>query len=132
MLQSSIVIFSFCLCEYLPNLSLILLLIVFKRTIYHDYSLLGPGDIWSGFEGGIIKVWPWEAVQKSLSLSSDETHIASLLVERSLVNLRSQVTVNGACSISSSDVKCLLSDHVRAKVWASGSLSFSLWYVFSR
>ncbi|XP_049397510.1 type I inositol polyphosphate 5-phosphatase 13-like isoform X1 [Solanum stenotomum] len=85
------------------------------------------GDIWSGFEGGIIKVWPWEAVQKSLSLSSDETHIASLLVERSLVNLRSQVTVNGVCSISSSDVKCLLSDHVRAKVWASGSLSFSLW-----
>ncbi|XP_055813034.1 type I inositol polyphosphate 5-phosphatase 12-like [Solanum dulcamara] len=85
------------------------------------------GDIWSGFEGGIIKVWPREAVQKSLSLSSDETHIASLLVERSLVNLRSQVTVNGVCNISSSDVKCLLSDHVRGKVWASGSLSFSLW-----
>ncbi|KAM3199587.1 type I inositol polyphosphate 5-phosphatase 12-like isoform X1 [Capsicum annuum] len=87
------------------------------------------GDIWSGFEGGIIKVWPREAVQKSLSLSSDETqtHIATLLVERSFVNLRSQVTVNGVCNISSSDVNCLLSDYVRAKMWASGSLSFSLW-----
>ncbi|CAN4095624.1 unnamed protein product [Withania somnifera] len=60
------------------------------------------GDIWSGFEGGFIKVWPREAVQKS-----------------SCVNLRRQVTVN--------DVNCLLSDHARTKVWASGSLSFSLW-----
>ncbi|MCD9642419.1 hypothetical protein HAX54_029245 [Datura stramonium] len=85
------------------------------------------GDIWSGFEGGIIKVWPREAVQKSLSLSPDESHMASLLVERECVNLKSQVTVNGVCNISSSDVQCLLSDHVRAKVWASGSLSFSLW-----
>ncbi|XP_059287735.1 type I inositol polyphosphate 5-phosphatase 12-like isoform X1 [Lycium ferocissimum] len=85
------------------------------------------GDIWSGFEGGIIKVWPREAVQKSLSLLPEETYLASLLVEKSFVNLRSQVTVNGACNISSSDVKCLLSDHGRAKVWASGSLSFSLW-----
>ncbi|KAJ8539678.1 hypothetical protein K7X08_013930 [Anisodus acutangulus] len=85
------------------------------------------GDIWSGFEGGIIKVLPWEAVQKSLSLSPEEAHMAVLLAEKSFVNLRSQVTVNGVCNISSSDVKCLLSDHVRAKVWASGSLSFSLW-----
>ncbi|KAJ8561237.1 hypothetical protein K7X08_027427 [Anisodus acutangulus] len=85
------------------------------------------GDIWSGFEGGIIKVLPREAVQKSLSRSPEETHMASLLVEKSFVNLRSQVTVNGVCNISSSDVKCLLSDHGRAKVWASGSLSFSLW-----
>ncbi|KAK4374215.1 hypothetical protein RND71_004892 [Anisodus tanguticus] len=53
--------------------------------------------------------------------------MASLLVEKSFVNLRSQVTVNGVCNISSSDMKCLLSDHGRAKVWASGSLSFSLW-----
>ncbi|XP_075097369.1 type I inositol polyphosphate 5-phosphatase 13-like isoform X1 [Nicotiana tabacum] len=85
------------------------------------------GDIWSGFEGGIIEIWPREAVNKSLSLSPEETHMAALLVERSFVNLRSQVTVNGVCNISSSDVKCLLSDHVRGKIWAAGSLSFSLW-----
>lgn len=87
------------------------------------------GDIWSGFEGGFIKVWPWEAIEKSLSLSPEERHMASLLVERSFIDLRSQVTINGACNISSSDVKSLLSDNVRAKVWAVGSSSFSLWYV---
>uniref|UniRef100_A0A5B7APF2 Putative type I inositol 1,4,5-trisphosphate 5-phosphatase 12-like n=1 Tax=Davidia involucrata TaxID=16924 RepID=A0A5B7APF2_DAVIN len=85
------------------------------------------GDLWSGSEGGVLKIWPWEAIEKSLSLSPEERHMAALLVERSFIDLRSQVTVNGVCNISSSDVKCLLSDNVRAKVWASGSLSFSLW-----
>nr|XP_027120743.1 type I inositol polyphosphate 5-phosphatase 12-like [Coffea arabica] len=85
------------------------------------------GDIWSGSEGGVIKVWPWEAVEKSLSLSPEERHMAALLVERSSVDLRSQVTVNGVCNISSSDIKCLLSDNLRARIWAAASLSFSLW-----
>ncbi|OIT01920.1 PREDICTED: type I inositol polyphosphate 5-phosphatase 12-like isoform X2 [Nicotiana attenuata] len=85
------------------------------------------GDIWSGSEGGNIRVWPWESVEKSLSLSPEEKHMAALLVERSSIDLRSQVTINGVCNISSSDVKCLLSDHIRAKVWAAGSASFSLW-----
>ncbi|KAL1561427.1 phosphoinositide 5-phosphatase [Salvia divinorum] len=85
------------------------------------------GDIWTGSEGGSIKVWPWEAVEKSLSLPPVEKHMATLLVERSCIDLRSHVTVNGTCSVSSSDVKALLSDHVRAKVWAVGSSSFSLW-----
>ncbi|KAI3459867.1 hypothetical protein Pfo_016530 [Paulownia fortunei] len=85
------------------------------------------GDIWSGSEGGVIRVWPWEAVEKSLSLSPEEKHMATLLVERSVIDLKSQVTVNGVCNISSSDVKCLLSDNARARVWAVGSLSFSLW-----
>ena len=53
--------------------------------------------------------------------------MAALLVERSFVDLRSQVSVNGVCSISSQDIKCLLSDNVRAKVWSAGSMSFSLW-----
>lgn len=75
-------------------------------------------------------MWPWESVEKSLSLSPEERHMAALLVERSFIDLRSQVTVNGVCNISSSDVKVLLSDNVRAKMWASTSLSFSLWYVF--
>ncbi|KAJ9173933.1 hypothetical protein P3X46_017017 [Hevea brasiliensis] len=85
------------------------------------------GDLWSGGEGGVIKIWPWESIEKSLSLSPEEKHMAALLVERSNIDLRSQVTVNGACSISSSDVKCLLSDKVRAKVWCAQSMYFSLW-----
>ncbi|KAM0065072.1 putative inositol-polyphosphate 5-phosphatase transcription factor WD40-like family [Helianthus debilis subsp. tardiflorus] len=85
------------------------------------------GDIWAGFENGVIKVWPWDSVEKSLALSPEERHMAALLVERSGVDLKSQATSNGVCSISSSDVKYLLSDNVRSKVWAAGSLSFSLW-----
>lgn len=54
--------------------------------------------------------------------------MAALLVERSFIDLRTQVTVNGVCSISSQEVKCLLSDHIRARVWCAGPLSFSLWY----
>ncbi|KAI3470298.1 hypothetical protein Pfo_026961 [Paulownia fortunei] len=90
------------------------------------------GDIWSGSEGGVIRVWPWESLEKSLSLSPEERRMAALLVERSVIDLRAQVTVNGVCNISSSDVKCLLSDNVRAKVWAAGSLSFSLWNARTR
>ncbi|KAF5728757.1 Endonuclease/exonuclease/phosphatase family protein isoform 7 [Tripterygium wilfordii] len=85
------------------------------------------GDLWSGSEGGIIKIWPWESMEKSLSLSPEEKHMAALLVERSSIDLRSQVTINGTCSISSSDVKCLLSDNVRAKVWCAQPSSFSIW-----
>ncbi|XP_023545043.1 type I inositol polyphosphate 5-phosphatase 12-like isoform X1 [Cucurbita pepo subsp. pepo] len=90
-------------------------------------TLTTYGDLWTGAEGGIIKVWPWEAIEKSLCLSSGERHMAALLVERSYIDLRSQVTVNGVCSISSQDVKCVLADNVRAKVWCAGALSFSLW-----
>ncbi|XVE62110.1 hypothetical protein DITRI_Ditri06bG0092900 [Diplodiscus trichospermus] len=85
------------------------------------------GDLWSGGEGGVVKIWPWESIEKSLSLRPEEKHMAALLVERSFIDLRSQVTVNGNCSISSSDVKCLVSDHVRAKVWCAQPLFFSLW-----
>ncbi|XP_030937887.1 type I inositol polyphosphate 5-phosphatase 12 isoform X2 [Quercus lobata] len=89
--------------------------------------LTSHGDLWSGAEGGIIKIWPWESIEKSLSLKAEERHMAALLVERSFVDLRSQVSVNGVCSISSQDIKCLLSDTVRAKVWSAGPMSFSLW-----
>ncbi|KAL8204552.1 hypothetical protein R6Q57_010175 [Mikania cordata] len=85
------------------------------------------GDLWTGSENGMIKVWPWDSVEKSLSLSPEERHMAALLLERSCIDLKSQVTVNGVCSISSSDVKYLLSDNVKSKIWAASSLSFSLW-----
>ncbi|KAI3511418.1 hypothetical protein L1887_18571 [Cichorium endivia] len=99
---------------------------------YHRGSVLSMctssyGDIWAGSENGAIKVWPWEAVEKSLALSPEERHMAALLVERSSIDLKSQATVNGVSNISSSDVKFLLSDKVKAKVWAAGSISFSLW-----
>ncbi|KAJ6370590.1 hypothetical protein OIU76_028802 [Salix suchowensis] len=85
------------------------------------------GDLWSGGENGIIRIWPWDAIEKSLSLSQEEKHMAALLVERSCIDLRSQVTVNGACSISSSDIKCLVADNVRARIWCAQPLSFTLW-----
>ncbi|KAF6150721.1 hypothetical protein GIB67_020804 [Kingdonia uniflora] len=85
------------------------------------------GDLWSGSEGGIIKVWPWESIEKSFSLPTEERHMASLLVERSYIDLRIQVTVNGVCPLPITDVKYLLSDNSRAKVWSSGYLSFALW-----
>ncbi|CAN8306183.1 unnamed protein product [Cochlearia groenlandica] len=85
------------------------------------------GDMWSCSEGGVIKIWPWDSLEKSLLLKQEEKHMAALLVERSAIDLRSQVTVNGTCSISSSEVKYLLVDSVRAKVWAVQSLSFSIW-----
>lgn len=85
------------------------------------------GDIWTGSEGGVIKIWPWESIEKSLSLSPEERHMATLLVERSYIDLRSRVTVNGVCSLSSQEVKCLLSDNAKARVWCTSPQSFSLW-----
>ncbi|XP_051118075.1 type I inositol polyphosphate 5-phosphatase 12-like isoform X2 [Andrographis paniculata] len=85
------------------------------------------GDIWSGTENGYIKVWPWEAVEKSMSMSPEEKHMASLLVEKSIIDLKSQAANSGPCSIPSSDVKCLLSDNVRGRIWGVCSMAFSLW-----
>lgn len=75
-----------------------------------------------------MKIWPWEALEKSLSLTVGEKHMASLLVERSYIDLKSQVTQNGAYnSIFSSDIKYMLSDLVGAKVWTASYQSFALW-----
>ncbi|KAK1291276.1 Type I inositol 1,4,5-trisphosphate 5-phosphatase 12 [Acorus calamus] len=90
-------------------------------------TMTSYGDLWSSSEGGVIKAWPWEAIDKSLSLSTEERHMAALLVERSYIDLGSQVTVGGASSLPASDVKYLLSDNSRAKVWSGGYQSFALW-----
>ncbi|KAL8160473.1 hypothetical protein V2J09_002010 [Rumex salicifolius] len=74
------------------------------------------GDIWSGSEGGVIKIWPWDAIEKSLRMRADEKHMTAYVIEKSCVDLRSHVTVNGVCNISSSDVKVILSDHCRGKM----------------
>ncbi|KAF5199379.1 Type i inositol polyphosphate 5-phosphatase, partial [Thalictrum thalictroides] len=84
-------------------------------------------DLWSGCEGGIVKVWPWEKMEKYFSLKADEKHMASLLLERSYIDLRTQVTVNGVCPLSHADVHYMLVDNSRGKVWSAGYQSFSLW-----
>lgn len=56
--------------------------------------------------------------------------MAALLVERSYVDLRSQVTVGGVCSLPASDIKYMVADNSRSKVWSASSLTFALWYAF--
>lgn len=86
------------------------------------------GDLWSGSEGGAITAWPFEAIEKSLSLTVEEGHMSGLIVERSYIDLRSQVTSKGiCCNIFSADVKYLLSDHSGTNVWSAGYLSFAIW-----
>ncbi|KAG4919690.1 hypothetical protein JHK85_057971 [Glycine max] len=85
------------------------------------------GDLWSGSEGGGIKIWPLEAVEKSIHLTKEERHSAAIFVERSYVDLRSQLSTNGFSNMLTSDVKYLVSDNSRAKVWSAGYFSFALW-----
>ncbi|XP_028807480.1 type II inositol polyphosphate 5-phosphatase 15 [Neltuma alba] len=90
-------------------------------------TITSYGDLWSGSEGGAIKIWPWEAVEKSISLTTEERHTAALLVERSYVDLRNQLSANGFHNMLTSDIKYLVSDNSRAKVWSAGFFSFALW-----
>lgn len=93
-------------------------------------TMTSYGDLWSGSEGGAIKIWPWEAIEKSLSLTIAERHMAALLVERSYIDLRSQAALNGVGSCNNmftSDVKFMISDYCRAKVWSAGYMSFAMW-----
>ncbi|KAJ4805284.1 Endonuclease/exonuclease/phosphatase family protein [Rhynchospora pubera] len=90
------------------------------------------GEIWTGSEGGAIRAWPWDAIQKSLSLSTEEKHMAALLVERSYVDLKNQVTVNGVCPLPASDVKHMVADYSRSKVWTATSLTFAVWDAHTR
>ncbi|XP_004302174.1 PREDICTED: type II inositol 1,4,5-trisphosphate 5-phosphatase FRA3-like [Fragaria vesca subsp. vesca] len=85
------------------------------------------GDLWSGSEGGVIKIWPWEAIEKALSLTIEERLVSSLLVERSYIDPWTQVAVNGFTNVLTWDVRYLLSDSSSAKVWSAGYLSFALW-----
>ncbi|XP_062195517.1 type II inositol polyphosphate 5-phosphatase 15-like isoform X2 [Phragmites australis] len=98
-----------------------------SRTPVLAIVVTSYGEIWSGSEGGIIKAWPWDAIAKSLSLTQEEKHIAALLVERAYVDLRNHATVGNMCSLPSADVKHMLADHCRAKVWSLTSMTFALW-----
>ncbi|XP_065873239.1 type II inositol polyphosphate 5-phosphatase 15 isoform X2 [Euphorbia lathyris] len=85
------------------------------------------GDLWSGSEGGAIKIWLWEAIEKSFNFTEEERHMAALFLERSYIDPKSQVNVNCFANAITSDVKYLLSDNSKAKVWSAGYLSFALW-----
>ncbi|XP_015572218.1 type II inositol polyphosphate 5-phosphatase 15 isoform X2 [Ricinus communis] len=105
--------------------------------IAHRSSILSMlitsyGDLWSGSEGGAIKIWPWESIHTSFSFTEDERHLASLTVERSYIDPKAQFALNGFSNALSSDIRYLLSDHSRAKVWTAGYFSFALWDARSR
>lgn len=89
--------------------------------------MTSSGDLWSGSEGGVIMVWPWESIEKSMALTVEERHLAALVVERSCIDLKSQVTGNSVFNIFTSDVKHMWSGHSGTKVWSAGYLSFALW-----
>ncbi|TVU04987.1 hypothetical protein EJB05_48134, partial [Eragrostis curvula] len=99
----------------------------FSRTPVLSIVITSYGEIWSGSEGGIIKAWPWDAIAKSLSLTQEEKHMAALLVESSFVDLRNHATVGNMCSLPTADVKHMLADHCRAKVWSLTSMTFAIW-----
>ncbi|RWV94345.1 hypothetical protein GW17_00043124 [Ensete ventricosum] len=97
-----------------------------SASAYAAIDATNIGEIWSGSEGGVIRAWPWDAIEKALSLSVEERHMAALLVERSYIDLRSQVTVGGVCNLPAVDVKYMASDNCRSKVWSAGTLTFAL------
>ncbi|KAJ1269257.1 hypothetical protein BS78_07G197100 [Paspalum vaginatum] len=99
----------------------------YARTPVLAIVITSYGEIWSGSEGGIIKAWPWGAIAKSLTFTSGEKHTAALLVEKAYIDLRNNATVGNMCSLPAADVKHMLADHCRAKVWSVTSTAFALW-----
>ncbi|XP_015611230.1 type I inositol polyphosphate 5-phosphatase 13 [Oryza sativa Japonica Group] len=99
----------------------------YGRTPVLSMVVTSYGEIWSGSEGGVIKAWPYDAIAKSLSLSPEERHMAALLVERAYIDLRNHCTVGNVCSLPASDVKHMLADYSRAKVWTVTSMTFAIW-----
>ncbi|CAL9046601.1 type II inositol polyphosphate 5-phosphatase 15-like [Musa acuminata AAA Group] len=97
------------------------------RSPVLSMAITSHGELWSGTEGGVIKAWSCKAIYKCFTLRKDERHMASLLIERSSVDLRSLVTVGGVCSLPTADIRYLLSDNFSSKVWSSSCLLFALW-----
>jgi hypothetical protein len=57
--------------------------------------------------------------------------MASLLLEKSYIDLRNHATVSNVCSLPTADVKHMLADHCGAKVWSITSMAFALWYALT-
>ncbi|XP_050206188.1 type II inositol polyphosphate 5-phosphatase 15-like [Mercurialis annua] len=94
--------------------------------------LTSYGDLWSGSEAGALRIWPWEAIHKSFSLTKQQRHIASLSLERSFIDPKTQLSLAGFCNALNSDIRYLLSDHSGANVWSVSYLSFALWDAHTR
>lgn len=90
-------------------------------------AISSHGDLWSGSEGGSIKIWPWDAIERSLSLSAEERHIAVSSLERSYMEPQNQVNPIGFVNSLAADVKHLLSDHSKGRMWSACYNSFALW-----
>ncbi|KAF3323728.1 type I inositol 1,4,5-trisphosphate 5-phosphatase 13-like protein [Carex littledalei] len=98
-----------------------------QRVPVLSMVLTSYGELWSGSEGGVIKVWSAEAIKECLSLQKEEKHKATFLLERTCIDLRTLVSDGGSCPLPVVDIKLLLSDNSGSKVWSGGYLSFALW-----
>uniref|UniRef100_A0A0D3H2B3 Inositol polyphosphate-related phosphatase domain-containing protein n=1 Tax=Oryza barthii TaxID=65489 RepID=A0A0D3H2B3_9ORYZ len=98
-----------------------------SRTPVLSMVITSYGEIWSGSEGGVIKAWPWDVIAKSLSLMPEEKHVAALRIERSYIDLRNNAAAGNISSFPAADVKHMLADHSRAKVWCLTSMAFAVW-----
>lgn len=98
-----------------------------SRTPVLSMVITSYGEIWSGSEGGVIKAWPWDVIAKSLSLMPEEKHVAALRIERSYIDLRNNAAAGNISSFPAADVKHMLADHSRAKVWFLTSMAFAVW-----
>ncbi|XP_074587018.1 type I inositol polyphosphate 5-phosphatase 13-like [Curcuma longa] len=99
----------------------------YNRSPVLSMVITSYGEIWTGSEGGVIKAWPCDSIEKALAFTLEDRHMAALLMEKSFVDLRSQATTNGICNLPTTDVKLMASDNCRSKVWTVTSLSFALW-----
>ncbi|KAI4310853.1 hypothetical protein MLD38_035800 [Melastoma candidum] len=89
------------------------------------------GDLWSGSEGGDIRVWPAESLDEAL-LSPVEGHFATSSLERSYIVPRDQVGANGFTNGLVGEIKHLISDKSCGSIWSCGYASFALWDALSR
>uniref|UniRef100_A0A0D9X9Y8 Inositol polyphosphate-related phosphatase domain-containing protein n=1 Tax=Leersia perrieri TaxID=77586 RepID=A0A0D9X9Y8_9ORYZ len=96
----------------------------YSRTPVLSMVITSYGEIWAGSEGGIIKAWPWEVIANALSLTPEEKLVAELRIEKFYIDLRNNGNIS---SFPAADVKHLLADHSRAKVWSLSSMAFAIW-----
>lgn len=84
------------------------------------------GELWTGSEIGAIRAWPWEVAEKALFTDPRNNFSYVYLMEGSCIDLRSRVAMTGS-SIVNTDIRFLVSDHSRGRVWSGGSYSLAVW-----
>jgi len=96
--------------------------------IIYSKCTLVPGELWTGSEIGGMRAWPWEVAEKALFTDLRNNFSNVYLMEGSCIDLRSRVATTGA-SILNTDIRFLVSDHSRGRVWSGGSYSLAVWYI---